>query len=177
MTAPHAAAPSVQRLALGDFDHEIANTRRLLERVPDEQWDWRPHEKSATLGTLAGHLAGIIALQLPVVQSHEVDFMGPQAATLRPPAATTRAELLAQFDGLVEQLRAALAGVTDDATWLTPWTLRRGDHVIFHLPKVAALRAFGINHLVHHRGQLSVYLRLLNVPIPGMYGPSADEPM
>jgi uncharacterized damage-inducible protein DinB len=170
MTAP---APSLRRLAFGDFDHELATTRRVLERVPDEHWDWRPHEKSSTLGALASHVASLLALQLHTIAADDFDFLsGPYG----PPAATNRAELLALFDRVAADVRAALAGVDDDGAWFRPWALRRGEKTLIALPKLAIFRSIGINHLVHHRGQLSVYLRLLNVPVPGIYGPSADEP-
>jgi len=169
-----ATAPStLQRLGLGDFDHEMASTRRILARVPDEHFDWRPHAKSGTLGNLASHVATVIGLQNAVLRSDELDILAPDG--FRPPPATNNAELLATFDRTVESVRDAIAAMPDDAAWYRTWTFRRGDVVIFQLPKVAAFRGFGINHLVHHRGQLSVYLRLLDVPVPGMYGPSADE--
>jgi uncharacterized damage-inducible protein DinB len=172
MTAPN-AAQSVQRLALGDFDHEMATTRRVLERVPEEHWDWRPHAKSPTLGGLASHVASVLALQLAAIGADEFDFVKTKFA---PRHATNRAELLALFDETVAQVREAMASVTDDATWFKPWALRAGERVIFELPKVAVFRSVGINHVVHHRAQLGVYLRLLDVPVPRMYGPTADEP-
>jgi len=174
MTAP--TAPSLQQLGLGDFDNEMASTRRILERVPDEHFDWKPHPKSKSLGELASHVATIVGLQNIVIREDELDFMRPGARVL-PPAAKSRAELLDTFDQTVASVRASLATVTDDATWSRPWALRRGEQTIFELPKVAAFRTLGLSHLVHHRGQLTVYLRLLDVPVPGMYGPSADEPL
>jgi len=173
MTSP-SAQPSVQRIALDDFDVEMASTRRILERVPDEHFDWKPHPKSKTLGELASHVATIIGLQNIVIREDELNFLRPGARVL-PPAAKNRAELLDTFDRTVASVRESLASVADDATWARPWALRRGEHTIFELPKVSAFRRLGLSHLVHHRGQLTVYLRLLDVPVPGMYGPSADE--
>ena len=174
MTAP-ATSPSLQQLGLGDFDPEMQSTRRILERVPDEHWDWKPHARSASLGDLASHVAMVIGLQNAVVRRDELDILTRDGA---PPAkVTSRAELLERFDATVASVRESIAAVADEAAWRRQWTFRRGDHVIFAMPRVAAFRTLGINHLVHHRGQLSVYLRLLDVPVPGMYGPSADERM
>ena len=173
MTAPATAPSPLQRLGLGDFDAEMASTRRILERVPDEHFDWRPHPKSGTLGELASHVASVIGLQNLVIRTDEMDILARGAS--RPAPAKSRAELLELFDRTVASVRESIASVTDDATWRKPWSFKRGEHVMFTMPKVAAFRGMGINHLVHHRGQLSVYLRLLDVPVPGMYGPSADE--
>jgi uncharacterized damage-inducible protein DinB len=173
MTAPVAASSSLQRIGLGDFDAEMASTRRILERVPDEHWDWKPHPKSGTLGQVASHVATVIGLQNAVVRFDDFDILSRGGA--RPEPSKSRAELLETFDRTVASVRESIAALGDDAAWSKSWTFRRGDHVIFVMPKAAAFRTMGINHLVHHRGQLSVYLRLLDVPVPGMYGPSADE--
>ena len=174
MTAP-ATTPSLQQLGLGDFDNEMQSTRRILERVPDEHWNWKPHAKSASLGDLASHVAMVIGLQNAVVRRDELDILARDGAL--PAKVTSRAELLERFDATVASVRESIAALTDEGAWQRQWTFRRGDHVIFAMPRVAAFRTLGINHLVHHRGQLSVYLRLLDVPVPGMYGPSADERM
>ena len=171
MPAPAAASP-LQRLGLGDFDHEMQSTRRILERVPDEHFDWRPHAKSGTLGQLASHVASVIGLQNAVLRADHLDIL---AAGARPDPATNNAELLALFDRTVASVRESIAAVSDEATWFKTWAFRRGEQTMFEMPKIAAFRSMGINHVVHHRGQLSVYLRLLDVPVPGMYGPSADE--
>jgi uncharacterized damage-inducible protein DinB len=157
---------------LPEFDHETANTRRLLERVPMEKGDWKPHPKSAALAALATHVATIPGWIKPTIQQDSIDL----ANAAPPPPATTREELLALFDRSVAEGRAALAAADNDAL-MQPWSLRSGDQVFFTMPKAAVLRSFVMNHSVHHRAQLGVYLRLNDVPIPGMYGPSADEPM
>ena len=157
---------------LAQFDHEMATTRRVLERVPLERADWAPHAKSSTLGHLAAHIAAIPGYAAMVAAKSEVDL----ASGDRPPTAepTTREELLATFDANVRRGREAVAGVDDDAM-RAQWTLRMGSRTVLSAPRVAAFRGFVLSHLVHHRGQMSVYLRLLDVPVPSIYGPTADE--
>jgi len=162
---------ALKRTILGDLDHELANTRRVLERVPDEHFDWQPHEKSMTLGALCAHLENILHWQRMILEKDEFDLAAsPPPRTI--PA--TRDELLRGFDERKAALDEAVARI-DDASFGRTWTLRKGDQVIFAQPKAAILRGMGISHMVHHRGQLSVYLRLLDVPVPAVYGPSADE--
>ncbi len=154
-----------------ELDYEMAGTRKTLERVPLERYDWAPHPKSFSLGRLANHLAGLLRWGSIAMETSEYDF-----ASGRYPASDhrTREALLAGFDANLAATRAAIAGAPD-AAFFVPWTLRNGDHVIFTLPRIAVLRSMVLNHNVHHRGQLTVYLRLLDVPVPGLYGPSADE--
>ena len=153
-----------------EFDHEMTTTRKLLERVPEEKFDWKPHAKSFSLGALATHVATIPMWGAETLNKSEIDISGGQ-----PPASpASKTELLATFDKNVATTRAALAGRTD-AELMGIWSLKRGGHTIFSMPKAVVWRSFVLNHLVHHRGQLSVYLRLLDVPVPSMYGPSADE--
>jgi uncharacterized damage-inducible protein DinB len=159
----------ITKTVLAEFDHEMGSTRRLLERVPDGRYDWAPHDKSMKLGRLASHIADVPSWLPAVAGRSELDFK-----THTQTRAVTTAELVAAFDRNLETGRTALAAVPDD-TWSEPFTLRAGDHVVFTLPRKVAIRSFVLNHLIHHRGQLSVYLRLLDVPVPGMYGPSADE--
>jgi uncharacterized damage-inducible protein DinB len=159
---------------LPEFDRETGITRRLLERVPDGQFAWKPHDKSMTLGRLAEHLA-----ELPAWAKVSIVDSGIDMATPRPPdyvAPATRAAVLAMFDRNVSEARAALTGRTD-AELMAPWTLKHQGKEVFTMPKAMVLRGFVMNHLIHHRGQMSVYLRLQNVAVPSMYGPSADEPM
>ena len=153
-----------------EFDHEMTTTRKLLERVPEDKFDWKPHEKSFSLGALAAHLATLPVWGAETLNKSEIDIGGdrPQSA---PPS---KADLLANFDKNVAATRAALTGKTD-AELMGVWSLKRGGHTIFTMPKTVVWRSFVLNHLVHHRGQLSVYLRMLDVPIPSIYGPSADE--
>ena len=170
MTAP-AATPPLAQLAFGDLAHELANTRRLLERVPDGNDDWRPHDRSMTLGRLASHVADMPWFTHVIVARDELDFA---KGDYKQPTARTTAERLAHFDEGAAALTQGVAGLDAEALAFT-WTLRSGDHVILQMPRGALIRTMGINHLVHHRAQLGVYLRLLGVAIPGFYGPSADE--
>ena len=155
---------------LPEYDHETATTRRLLERVPDGKFDWKPHAKSMSLGELSSHLATLLAWGTAALEHPDFDVSAPFA----PPSLTTRADLLATFDKEAAATRASLASRTD-ADMMAPWSLTRGGKAIFTMPKVAVMRSFVVNHMIHHRGQLSVYLRQLDVPIPSIYGPSADE--
>jgi uncharacterized damage-inducible protein DinB len=155
---------------LPEYDRETATTRRLLERVPEEKLSWAPHAKSMTFRRLASHLAELPAWAGRIVNEQAFDMDAPP-----PPfeCASCR-DVLATFDRHVAQARAAMAGKTD-AELLAPWTLRREGHEVFTVPKISVLRNFLLNHLIHHRGQLSVYLRLNDVAVPPIYGPSADE--
>ncbi len=156
---------------LPEFDHEMTTTRKVLERVPEDKFDWKPHAKSFSLGALAAHVVALPAWGAETLTRSEVDIAGSQ-----PPAAPpSKAELVATFDTHGATTRSALAGKTD-AELMATWTLKRGGKAIFSMPKANVLRSFVLNHLIHHRGQLSVYLRLLDVPVPSIYGPSADEP-
>ena len=156
---------------LPEFEHEMATTRSLLERVPEQQAAWAPHPKSMTLGRLAAHIAELPGWMMSTVQQPELDFGAPGA--YNPTQFTTTAELLKLFDASVKAAREALAPVSD-ADMGVDWTLRNGEQVIFTLPRAAVVRSFVINHIIHHRGQLSVYLRLHDVPLPSIYGPTAD---
>ena len=165
---------TIAEVLLPEFDREMGMTRRLLERLPDDQFAWKPHDKSMTLGRLAEHLA-----ELPAWARASIAESGIDMASQRPPGYTapaSRAAVLAMFDRNVAAARAALSGRTD-AELMAPWTLKTQGKEIFTMPKATVLRGFVMNHTIHHRGQLSVYLRLHNVAIPSMYGPSADEPM
>jgi uncharacterized damage-inducible protein DinB len=155
---------------LPEFDHEMSVTRRLLERVPEDRLDWKPHEKSYSLGQLAQHVATVPLWGSITLTRSELDVAGTPPL----PAVTSRAELLDLFDRHVSDTRAALDGKTD-AELMAPWTLKSGAHVVFTMPKASVWRSFVISHLIHHRGQLSVYLRMHDVPLPSIYGPSADE--
>jgi uncharacterized damage-inducible protein DinB len=170
-TAAPAAATS-RPPAFGDLEPELATTRRVLERVAEEHWDWKPHEKSKSLGALATHVCEIPFLASLVLTRDEFNAAGadrwPQGAP------TNREQLLAGFDAAAAAVTSAIANVPADG-WAKTWELRMGDQVFLSMPRAAALRVLGINHLVHHRAQLTVYLRLLNIPVPSVYGPSADE--
>ncbi len=155
---------------LPEFDREMGVLRRVLERVPDDKLGWKPHEKSMSLGRLATHLAEMPGIM--VRMSHGDSYDMPASYT--PRVAGSRAEILQIFDEAVAQARKELAARTD-AEWKAAWTLRREGKELFTMPKVTMIRSMLLNHSIHHRGQLSVYLRLNEVPVPSIYGPSADE--
>ena len=155
---------------LPEFDHEMAITRKLLERVPEDKLTWKPHAKSMSLGQLAQHVATIPMWGSVTLAQSELDTSGMTA----PGEATGRSELLKMFDENAATTRATLIGKAD-AEFMAPWTLKHGSKTIFSMPKASVWRGFVMSHLIHHRAQLSVYLRMNDVPVPSMYGPSADE--
>jgi len=166
---------SMAESLVGEFDHETGNTRRLLERVPGAHVTWRPHAKSFSLGDLALHLANIPVWMGLTLNAPEFD-MDPDDNPEDPGRAWESTELLlATFDKNVADARSILAGATDKQM-MEPWTFKKRGKLVLTMPKVAVVRAFVFNHMVHHRGQLTVYLRLKDVPLPGIYGPTADEP-
>lgn len=156
-----------------ELKQEAATTRRLLERVPEDKLDWKPHEKSMTLGRLAGHVAELASLLGPVLGADGLDFA---SGKYQPLNATSVAEILEKFDKNIADGVEGLKGL-DDSRAFDKWRLSSGERVIFEGPRVAVMRGLVLNHVIHHRGQLSVYLRLLDVPLPSIYGPTADEPM
>jgi uncharacterized damage-inducible protein DinB len=160
---------SIAQGLLPEFDHEMTNTRAILARVPEARADWQPHAKSMTLGKLAIHVATLPGWVPVTMHAGELDFANHKQAQFE-----NATQMLQAFDESVKAARAALEQASD-ADFGAPWTLRNGGHVIFTMPRIAVYRSFTMNHIIHHRGQLSVYLRLLDVPIPGMYGPSADD--
>jgi len=157
-------------MLLPEFDHEMATTRKLLERVPDDRLSWTPHAKSFTLGQLAQHVATIPMWGTMTLTLNELDLAGG----FENPPAKSRAALVKLFDDNAAKARTELTGKTD-AELMAPWVLKRGADTIFSMPKASVWRSFVMNHLVHHRAQLSVYLRMQDVPLPAMYGPTADE--
>jgi uncharacterized damage-inducible protein DinB len=157
-----------------EFDQEMANTRKILERVPDDKLDWRPHEKSMTVGKLASHLAWFPGWTTGIFQKESVDVAPPGAPQLQLSVANSRKEILEMFDRDLPKARAAIAQASD-ADLSQMWTLLKGGKTIFSLPRIAALRGMVMNHMIHHRAQLGIYLRLNNIPLPAIYGPSADE--
>ncbi|HKD65106.1 MAG TPA: DinB family protein [Candidatus Acidoferrales bacterium] len=159
---------------LPEFDHEMGTTRKTLERVPENNTDWKPHDKSMTMGRLAGHLVELPTLVPLALQHDSIDFRPPGAPPRQPTVMSTRKQLLEDFDKNVAAARAAIAQSSDEDLKKI-FTLQAGGKTIFSLPRTAALRSFILNHIIHHRGQLSVYLRLSNVAVPSIYGPSADE--
>jgi uncharacterized damage-inducible protein DinB len=161
-----------KEVLLAEFDHEIGSTRRLLERVPDVQFGWKPHEKSYSLGDLSGHIANLLTWTNWILESTELDLA---TVSERPAPPASREEVLGRLDLNARRARARLAEQTD-ASLLAVWTLNNGGREMFTMPRSSVLRSFVFNHLIHHRGQLTVYLRLQNVPLPSLYGPTADEP-
>jgi uncharacterized damage-inducible protein DinB len=159
---------------LPEFDVEMAGTRRTLERVPDDKFDWAPHEKSAKLGDLASHLANLPSWVGLTLDADSLDLAPKDGEPPRTKRAADREELLRGFDESVAKARAALEAASDE-TLMGPWTLMRAGEPLFTQPRAAILRGFVFNHNVHHRAQLGVYLRLNDVPVPSIYGPSADE--
>lgn len=162
---------TIKDLVLAEFDHEMGTTRRLLERVRDDTLAWKPHERSSSMGALASHLAGIPRWADVILRERFFDLA---RASIPTDPGSSREEILALFESTVRQCRAA-ATEASEADYLAIWSLRREDQELFSLPRVAALRTFVLNHIIHHRGQLSVYLRLNGIAVPAIYGPSADE--
>lgn len=164
---------SIAQSILPELVHEMAGTRRELERVPDDRLAWKPHPRSMTLGRLASHLAELPSWGTMTMQTTELDI-APPGDTRTGANLASRAEILALFDRNLEAARAAI-GSASDADYMVPWTLIKTGKPIFTLPRVAVVRSMVLNHNVHHRAQLGVYLRLLDIPLPGLYGPTADE--
>jgi len=162
--------PIAQSL-LPEFDHEMATTRKMLERFPDEKAEWRPHETSMTLGRLAGHVSELAGWTMTTMGQDKLE-MDPTRYT--PAVIKSRTEAVKQFDEIVANARAAIAGASDE-TMMKPWTFVAGGRTVFTIPKVAVLRSFVMNHLIHHRGQLAAFYRIAGVPVPSLYGPSKDE--
>jgi uncharacterized damage-inducible protein DinB len=161
---------SIAEGLVAELRQEHFLTRRLLERVPEDRIDWRPHAKSMTLGRLAGHIADVQGLGRAIFGGHELDL-----AAARPPGSSSGgSEAVAALDRHHADLLQLATGADDDFM-LAPWTLRRGERVVFTLPRATAFRTMVVHHTIHHRGQLTVYLRLLDVALPSIYGPTADE--
>jgi uncharacterized damage-inducible protein DinB len=156
---------------LPEFDNEMKLTRIALERVPDDKFDWKPHAKSMSMGRLAGHLAELPGFATSIVLTDGVNF---DKGEYKAAVVHNRAEVLEVFDKHVAATREAIAGATDDHL-RQPWHLIYQEKKLFEAPRAAALRAMAMNHIVHHRGQLTVYLRMNDVAVPAIYGPSADE--
>ena len=163
----------ISQALLPEFDQEMATTRRVLERVPEGNYDWKPHEKSMTIGRLAGHVAELPGW-VPVTLEREKFDMATDGAQFPSLTASSRKSLLEAFDKNVATARKAIAAASDEQL-MKNWSLIHQGKPVFTMPRAAVLRSFTMSHIIHHRGQLSVYLRLNNVPVPAIYGPSADE--
>lgn len=159
---------------IAELKYESSLTRKILERVPLDKKEWKPHEKSMTLGRLATHVAEISHWISDIIHIDDYDFA--TNFNFKPRTASSSEELLDIFQTILDKAIADLSGMNDDDFSKT-WIVRRGEQVMFNTPKKVSIRSWALNHMIHHRGQLSVYLRLLDVPVPGMYGPSADERM
>lgn len=159
---------------LPELDQEIKTTRSVLERVPAAKVAWRPHPKSWTLGELSLHVANLFSWLRITLQTSELDVAPPGGGGIPPAKFESPAATLAHFDRHAAEGRAALAAASD-AELAAPWSLKAGGHVKFTMPRSACVRFFVLNHMIHHRGQLTVYLRQCDVPLPSIYGPTADE--
>ncbi len=161
---------TISEILLPEFDQEMANTRKILDCVPDDKFAWKPHAKSMSLDRLASHVAEMPNWGGYIISQDRLDL----TPEMKPFIAATKAGLMEAVDKNIAATRDLLAGASDEH-WGKIWTLSFGGHTIFALPRTAAFRNMVMSHVIHHRGQLSVYLRLLDVAIPGMYGPSADD--
>ncbi len=162
---------SIAQNMLGEFDNEMANTRTTLARIPVDKLEWKPDPKSMSLGQLAGHITEMVGWGTMTLTTESLD-MNP--GEHKPFIPASQEQLLSEYDKNLHTLRATLAA-TSDADMLKTWSLRIGGNVLFSMPRVAVMRSMIMNHLIHHRAQLTVYYRLNGVPVPALYGPSADE--
>jgi uncharacterized damage-inducible protein DinB len=164
----------ISDLLLPEFDQEMARTRTVLERCPEAKFGWKPHEKSFAIGPLATHIVMMMKWLADTMNADSFDVAPPGQEPYREEPVKTQAELLKRFDQGVAAARQSMIGVSDDH-WMRPWSLLSGGNALFTMPRYTAVRAFILNHAIHHRAQLGVYLRLNNIPVPAIYGPSADE--
>ncbi|HYM24842.1 MAG TPA: DinB family protein [Vicinamibacterales bacterium] len=163
---------TIAELLVPEFDQEMGSTRKVLERVQDVKFGWKPHDKSFSMGQLASHIVTSLSWAVDTMNKPEFDLSTVSREEMSK-TARDRAELIAWFDANVAKTRPALQ--KPDGEYLVPWTLRNGAQVLFTMPRYNCIRGFFLNHIVHHRAQLGVYLRLNNISVPGVYGPSADE--
>jgi uncharacterized damage-inducible protein DinB len=175
----HTSAPRGETMTIGqsmlpEFDQEMQSTRKVLERLPDEKWSWKPHDKSGTLGWYAWHISSLPGWTTMTINTEELDYAPVGKPAFQPPKVENRKDALEIFDKEAAEARAALATVSDE-DMMKGWTLLAGGQKIFTMPRIACIRGMVMNHLIHHRAQLTVYYRLLEVPVPGLYGPSGDE--
>lgn len=165
---------SISASLLPEFDMEMANTRKTLERVQEDKFTWKPHPKSGEMIWLAAHVATLPMWAAMTMTTTELDLAPGGVQQQPPPPPTSQAELLALFDGHLAKAREAISA-TADADFMVPWSLLMNGKTLMTLPRIAVLRSFVMNHMIHHRAQLTMYLRLNDVPVPALYGPSADE--
>ena len=165
---------SLSQTLLPEFEHEMANTRKVLERIPEDKLNWKVHPKSNTIGWVGMHLAEIPGWVDKALNEDSVDVAPVGGQPYRTPVATSRQDILERFDKNVAAARATIAAASDEQ-FMKSWSLLMGGKVLFTLPRAAVLRSFVLSHSIHHRAHLCVYLRLNDVPVPALYGPSADE--
>ena len=170
-TASAVTSNTIGTAYLAELEQEAKVAREVLSRVPADKFDWKPHEKSMSFGKLASHVAEMVSWTGPTLQYPELDFAKMEYKPFEP---KTTEDLLEYFDKNLTEAVDVLKNMTD-AEFMEPWSLRNGEKIYFTMPKVVAMRSFVMNHIIHHRGQLSVYLRLNDIPVPSIYGPSADE--
>jgi|SRR5579871_388274 len=164
----------ISELLLPEFDQEMATTRTTLERIPDDKFTWKPHAKSMTMISLGTHIANMTNWTVDTMTKDSFDFAPPGAPPYKEESAKSKKELLEKFDQGVAAARTAIAAGSDEA-FQKPWSLLAGGNVLFTMPRYSCIRSFVLNHIIHHRAQLGVYLRLNDIPVPATYGPSADE--
>lgn len=162
---------AVSGALIAEMEQEAKVARTVLERIPADKFDWKPHEKSMSFGKLASHVAEMFGWTPPTLQQSELDFAKMDYKPFEP---KTTDELVEYLDKTVDEAIETLKNTPDDV-FLEDWTMRNGEQVYFTMPKAVVMRSFVMNHIIHHRGQLSVYLRLNDIPVPAIYGPSADE--
>ena len=165
---------AMSQALLPELDHEMAGTRKTLERVPDDKLAWKPHPKSFSMGDLATHLAEAPGWASVTLEQDSFDMNPPGGQSYQRPKLGSRKEIVEMFDKNLAAARAALANATDEQL-MKPWSLLDGGKVILTMPRIAVFRSFIMSHNIHHRAQLGVYLRMNDVPVPALYGPSADE--
>jgi uncharacterized damage-inducible protein DinB len=165
---------TISEALLPEFDQEMANTRKTLERVPDDKLDWKPHPKSFSMGSLATHIVVMTGWTVDTMEKDAFDISPPGAPPYKEEVVKSQKELLERFDKGVKAARASIAGASDEH-FMKNWSLLAGGKALFTMPRLVCIRSFVMNHTIHHRAQLGVYLRLNDIPVPAIYGPSADE--
>jgi len=164
----------ISEALLPEFDQEMAGTRKALSRCPDDKFDFTPHPKSWRMGSLATHIVNMLGWTVDVIGKDSFDIAPVGAPPYREDAAKSRADLLERFDKQAAAARAAIAGASDEYL-MAPWSLLQGGATLFSMPRIVCIRSYIMNHTIHHRAQLCVYLRMNDIPVPALYGPSADE--
>ena len=164
----------INQTLLPEFDQEMANTRKTLALVPDDKLDWRPHRKSWTMRELASHVANLPTWTAITLNQDSIDVAPREGGQPQQVPVGSQKELLERFDQNIMPAREAIASASDEQ-FMKPWTLLSGGEKVFTMPRSAVLRSFVLNHMIHHRAQLGIYLRLIDVPLPAIYGPSADD--